>query len=108
MKAIEDMTTAEWRKAWTNIVVAYETERSGRKGVQAWVNHNGLCWAFMYLGNCDSLYECSYRLGCKFPDSGCEEYPTRKSDIIRAWYAAMFAAMTPKEFLEICESGGDQ
>ena len=104
MKQIKDMTTAEWRKAWTEIAIAFETERSRRRGRQKRVNENGLCWAFGRLANSCEFYDYAESIGCEFPDNGCEDNPTRESDLIRAGYSALLAAMTPKEFLEICEA----
>lgn len=129
MKQIKDMTTAEWREAWTEIAVAFETEQCERTDIQMdAVGGNGLCAAFDFVTHfayegindypdiCYLMQQFAKTKSASdewFPRGGWHDIwgsfdPApkwrRKHDILRSTFAAMFAAMTPKEFLEICEA----
>jgi len=99
---IREMSVKDWRKAWTEIAIAYETEHVDRTEKQDLLSCSGLCIAlarYDIANTCSTLRQ--FHPSVYWYPTYYGECWTREHDLLRATHAAFFAAMTPKEFLEI-------
>ena len=102
------MTNRQWTAIWTEIALAYETPPKLRTDKQYHVARGGLCGACLECdrggGAGNLMSEMCWCFGLKSGYSWiwCP-FNTPESDHLRATFAAMFAAMTIKEFKEMID-----